>query len=324
MSTVFSCFPPHDFFRDRFGAYCPLIERGVLAKSKVERGHCFSRKKGEPALLLLRGVDPDGVSCELGVTAARLAEWRDQVLAGGQASLKSRVPDERDAELARLKALVGLSRCATKSCSRGCIGPTRFEALEPLHQGVRRQFSAVTSGIATGLQLRHDHRGQSMSDDCQADLRFLRITSSPAFVRAPEGPRRRGTMRPHTQGTAPLGAAVPHGRGAAPRAPGVAGHGQRTVAGGATSLPVAGPGTSGLPGGSAGGMKAPQVPTIRATGVAPNTSAHTAAPGTAIAEQPDSEVGANTALTVSKKSGAVHERAPGRAQRKGPTGGWVE
>ena len=64
---------------------------------------------------------------------------------------------------------------------------TRFEALEPIRQGVRQQFGAVSAGIATGLQVRHDHGSQYMSDAFQAELRFLGITSSPAFVRAPEG-----------------------------------------------------------------------------------------------------------------------------------------
>ena len=64
---------------------------------------------------------------------------------------------------------------------------TRFEALEPIRQGVRRQFGAVSAGIATGLQVRHDHGSQYMNDDFQAELRFLGITFSPAFVRAPEG-----------------------------------------------------------------------------------------------------------------------------------------
>jgi transposase InsO family protein len=64
---------------------------------------------------------------------------------------------------------------------------TRFEALEPLRQGIRRQFGAFSAGIAAGLQVRHDHGSQYMSDDFQAELRFLGITSSPAFIRAPEG-----------------------------------------------------------------------------------------------------------------------------------------
>jgi putative transposase len=53
---------------------------------------------------------------------------------------------------------------------------------------VRQQFGVVSAGIATGVQVRHDHGSQyNMSDDFQAKLRYLGITSSPAFVRAPEG-----------------------------------------------------------------------------------------------------------------------------------------
>ena len=64
---------------------------------------------------------------------------------------------------------------------------TRFEALEPLRQGVHAHFGAYREEIAAGLALRHDHGSQFMSDHFQAELRFLGITSSPAFVREPEG-----------------------------------------------------------------------------------------------------------------------------------------
>ena len=48
-------------------------------------------------------------------------------------------------------------------CSAECIGihaarrATRFEALEPLRQGVRTCFGAFAEGVAAGLELRHDH-----------------------------------------------------------------------------------------------------------------------------------------------------------------------
>jgi len=64
---------------------------------------------------------------------------------------------------------------------------TRFEALEPIRQGVRRHFGSFGSGVARGLKLRHDHGSQYMSRDSQAEVAFLGIESSPAFVRAPEG-----------------------------------------------------------------------------------------------------------------------------------------
>src|SRR3990170_2953279 len=44
-------------------------------------------------------------------------------------------------------------------CSTECLGihAARFEALEPLRQGVRAAFGAFAEGIASGLTLRHDH-----------------------------------------------------------------------------------------------------------------------------------------------------------------------
>ena len=56
---------------------------------------------------LLRGEDLESVSRELGITAARASQWRDQFLAAGQASLKSRAPDARDEANRRLQAKIG-------------------------------------------------------------------------------------------------------------------------------------------------------------------------------------------------------------------------
>ena len=64
---------------------------------------------------------------------------------------------------------------------------TRFEALEPLRQGVRQHFGGFDKGIASGLSVRHDHGSQYMSRTFQGEIAFLGAESSPAFVRAPEG-----------------------------------------------------------------------------------------------------------------------------------------
>src|SRR3954449_2238817 len=64
-----------------------------------------------------------------------------------------------------------------------------FEALEPLRQGIRQHFDGYREGVAAGLALRHDHGPQFLSDHFQAELRFLGVASSPAFVREPEGNR---------------------------------------------------------------------------------------------------------------------------------------
>ena len=77
--------------------------------------------------------------------------------------------------------------------SAECVGihaarrATRFEALEPLRQGVRRHFGGFARDVACGLALRHDHGSQYMADDLRKEIAFLGIESSPAFVRAPEG-----------------------------------------------------------------------------------------------------------------------------------------
>jgi putative transposase len=87
-----------------------------------------------------------------------------------------------------ITVFIGVDHCTLEGIGiHAAKRATRFEALEPIRQGVRQQFGAVSAGIATGLQVRHDHGSQYMSEDFQAELRFLGITSSPAFVRAPEG-----------------------------------------------------------------------------------------------------------------------------------------
>jgi transposase InsO family protein len=82
---------------------------------------------------------------------------------------------------------------AVDHCSAECVGihaalrGTRHEALEPVRQGVTARFGAVGKDVAVGLNLRHDHGSQYMSHDFQTEIRWLGISSSPAFIRAPEG-----------------------------------------------------------------------------------------------------------------------------------------
>jgi hypothetical protein len=87
-----------------------------------ERGRFSSRRKTATVLRLLRSESLELLARELGVTAATLAGWRDDFLAGGQAALKSRPADDRDEEITRLRAKVGeltmnnellLQRCRT-------------------------------------------------------------------------------------------------------------------------------------------------------------------------------------------------------------------
>ena len=63
----------------------------------------------------------------------------------------------------------------------------RFEALEPVRQGVHRCFGSIAPGVARGLKLRHDHGSNYMSGDFQDEIQCLGIEASPSFVREPEG-----------------------------------------------------------------------------------------------------------------------------------------
>jgi transposase InsO family protein len=82
---------------------------------------------------------------------------------------------------------------AVDHCSAECVGihasldANRFEALEPVKQAARRCHGGFAKGVAAGTRLRHDHGSQYVSHDFQAEVRFLGLESSPAFVREPEG-----------------------------------------------------------------------------------------------------------------------------------------
>jgi putative transposase len=82
---------------------------------------------------------------------------------------------------------------AVDHCTCECVGlhaaksGNRFEALEPLRQGVREHFGRFEAKAAEGLTIRHDHGSNYLSDDFQRELSFLGMVSSPSFVREPEG-----------------------------------------------------------------------------------------------------------------------------------------
>ena len=60
---------------------------------------------------------------------------------------------------------------AVDHCATACIGlhaakrGNRFEALEPIRQGIRERFGGIGDGVARGLRLRHDHGSNYLADD---------------------------------------------------------------------------------------------------------------------------------------------------------------
>lgn len=106
---------------------------GVNGPAVERRGRMSAKRKQSAVLRLLRGEDLELLSRELGVTAADLSGWRDGFLAAGEASLKSRSSDGRDAEIGRLKEKVG-----ELTMTRELL-ETKIDRLEQGHPLARRR-----------------------------------------------------------------------------------------------------------------------------------------------------------------------------------------
>jgi transposase InsO family protein len=82
---------------------------------------------------------------------------------------------------------------AVDHCTCECVGlhaakrGDRFEALEPLRQGVREHFGGFEANAAEGRAIRHDHGSNDLGGGFQRELAFLGMVRSPSFVREPEG-----------------------------------------------------------------------------------------------------------------------------------------
>ena len=122
---------------------------------------------------------------------------------------------------------------ALDHCSAECVGihasasATRFEALEPIRQGVRASFGAFAKDIATGLKIRHDHGSQYMSKDFQNEIKLDQIPRRDKLARLrprPGGQRLCRALHQNTEGKSPLGPLVRNHRGAAPRPAGIPAH----------------------------------------------------------------------------------------------------
>src|SRR3954451_19847784 len=86
-------------------------------------------RKRDAVLRLLRGEDLELVSRELGARPAELGGGREQSLAAGEPSRRSRPADARDAEIGRLKEKVG-DLTMTTELLEAKIG--RLETARPL------------------------------------------------------------------------------------------------------------------------------------------------------------------------------------------------
>ena len=62
----------------------------------------------------------------------------------------------------------------------------RFNAMEPVKQGIRKHYGAVRKGVAEGLALRNDHGSQYVSDYFQRELKHFGVRQSLAYVGEPQ------------------------------------------------------------------------------------------------------------------------------------------
>lgn len=67
-----------------------------------------------------------------------------------------------------------------------CKTGDRFNAMEPIRQGLRKFYGGLTPQIAAGLALRSDHGSQYVSDYFQTELRHFGIRQSLAYVAEPQ------------------------------------------------------------------------------------------------------------------------------------------
>ena len=135
------------------------------------RRRMSARRKQGTVLRLLRGEDLELVSRDLAVTAAELSGWRDQFLAAGEASLKSRPADARDAEIGRLQAKVGELTMTAE------LLEAKIEGLET-HRPLGRRRSRPTP---------RDGSRRDPGDDEPAGLALHRPSLRPLAGHAPLG-----------------------------------------------------------------------------------------------------------------------------------------
>lgn len=74
---------------------------------RKEQGRFTAERKAEAVLRLIRGETLDAVSRDLGVTASKLAQWRDNFVLGGKLNLRSRREDAVEDVKRDMQAKIG-------------------------------------------------------------------------------------------------------------------------------------------------------------------------------------------------------------------------
>jgi putative transposase len=114
--------------------------------------------------------------------------WDEPRCATGSGSAANDMTQTVTTQEGRAYVFIAVDHCSGEFVgTHASSSASRWEALEPIRQGVTRHLGDIGPGVANGLTLRHDHGSNYMSEDFQNEIRCLGIISSPAFVRQPEG-----------------------------------------------------------------------------------------------------------------------------------------
>ena len=139
---------------------------------------------------------------------------------------------------------------AVDHCTAECIGlhaakrGTRFEALEPIRQGIRERFGGIGDGVARGLRLPSRPRVELLGRRFPAGGRVLRHRKFPELRAGARRQRRRGALHPHAEGESVVGAELRDHRGTPPGLARVQADIQRTVDAGEIQLSKPRPGAT--------------------------------------------------------------------------------
>jgi len=167
-----------------------------MGNESAGRKRYWAKHKAQVVLRLLRGEDLDFVSRELGITAHKRPGRPHGPKAHNGTIRTGRVDEMWGTDMTTTMTLSEGNASiffAIDHCSLELVGihaarrGTRLEALEPIRQGVRRNFGVFGKDVAADLTLRHDHGSQFISEDFQREIAFLGIKDSPSYVREPQG-----------------------------------------------------------------------------------------------------------------------------------------
>ena len=151
---------------------------------------------------------------------------------------------------------------AVDHCATACIGlhaakrGTRFEALEPIRQGIRERFGGNRRRRGPWAAAASRPRVELLGRRFSTGGRVLRHRKFPELRAGARRQRRRGALHPHAEGESVVGAELRDDRGAPPGFARVQADVQRAVDAGEVRLPKPGPGATRPPRAGRGGVEA--------------------------------------------------------------------